>query len=89
MKISSEIDQPLTLGFYMAKKLAASNLAFQALRDSYELKKKINFAWNLKKMAKSVLLKHYVNGNRKNIYNMPQGLPNPAFMQEKVQKGDF
>jgi hypothetical protein len=26
---------------------------------------------------------------RKNINNMPQGLPNPGFMQEKVQKGDF
>ena len=26
---------------------------------------------------------------RKNIHNMPQGLPNPGFMQEKVQKGDF
>ena len=26
---------------------------------------------------------------RKNIYNMSQGLPNPRFMQEKVQKGDF
>ena len=26
---------------------------------------------------------------RKNIYNMPQGPPNPGFMQKKVQKGDF
>ena len=26
---------------------------------------------------------------RKNIHNMPQGLPNPGFMQGKVQKGDF
>ena len=26
---------------------------------------------------------------RKNIHNMPQGPPNPGFMQEKVQKGDF
>ena len=25
----------------------------------------------------------------KNIQNMPQGPPNPGFMQEKVQKGDF
>ena len=24
-----------------------------------------------------------------NIHNMPQGLPNPGFMLEKVQKGDF
>ena len=26
---------------------------------------------------------------RKFFRNMPQGLPNPGFMQEKVQKGDF
>ena len=26
---------------------------------------------------------------RKNIHNTSQGLPNPGFMQEKVQKGDF
>ena len=26
---------------------------------------------------------------RKNIHNMFQGPPNPGFMQEKVQKGDF
>jgi hypothetical protein len=26
---------------------------------------------------------------KKNIHNMSQGLPNPGFMQEKVQKGDF
>ena len=31
----------------------------------------------------------YENSNKKNIHNMPQGLPNPGFMQEKVQKGDF
>ena len=26
---------------------------------------------------------------RKFFHNMSQGLPNPGFMQEKVQKGDF
>ena len=26
---------------------------------------------------------------RKIIHNMSQGPPNPGFMQEKVQKGDF
>ena len=26
---------------------------------------------------------------RKNFHNMSQGPPNPGFMQEKVQKGDF
>ena len=28
-------------------------------------------------------------GIRGNFYNMSQGPPNPGFMQEKVQKGDF
>ena len=36
------------------------------------------FLWSIMKMS-----------IRKNIHNMPQGLPNPGFMQEKVQKGDF
>ena len=26
---------------------------------------------------------------RKNFHNMSQGPPNPGFIQEKVQKGDF
>ena len=26
---------------------------------------------------------------RKNIHNLPHGPPNPGFMHEKVQKGDF
>ena len=26
---------------------------------------------------------------RKNIHNLSQGPPNPGFMYEKVQKGDF
>jgi hypothetical protein len=34
-------------------------------------------------------LKHYENGNNKNIHNLSQVPPNPGFMQEKVQKGDF
>ena len=42
-----------------------------------------------KKLAKSILLKHYQNGNMKNIHNMSQGLPNRGFIQEKAQKGDF
>ena len=28
-------------------------------------------------------------GRRKNIHNFSQGPPNPGFIQEKVQKGDF
>ena len=36
------------------------------------------FFWSIMKMA-----------IRKNIHSMPQGLPNPGFVQEKVQRGDF
>ena len=32
---------------------------------------------------------YYENGSKKNIHNMPLGPPDPGFMQEKVQKGDF
>ena len=28
-------------------------------------------------------------GIRKNTHNLSQGPPNPGFIQEKVQKGDF
>ena len=40
-------------------------------------------------LAKSILLKNYEDGDKKIFCNMSQGLPNPGFMQEKVQKGDF
>ena len=42
-------------------------------------------------LAKSILLKHYENGDKIFFFfrNKTQGLPNPGFMQEKVQKGDF
>ena len=36
------------------------------------------FFWSIMKMA-----------TRKNIHNLSKGPPNPGFMQEKVQKGDF
>ena len=47
----------------------------------HEIKKKFwpkAFFWSIMKM-----------GIRKIFRNMSQGLPNPGFMQEKVQKGDF
>ena len=34
--------------------------------------------WNF--LAKSIFLKHFKNGDKENIYNMSQGLPNPGFM---------
>ena len=36
------------------------------------------FFWSIMKMAIRIFFR-----------NMSQGLPNPGFMQEKVQKGDF
>ena len=47
----------------------------------HEIQKKFwpkAFFWSIMKMA-----------TRKNIHNLSQGPPNPGFMQEKVQKGDF
>ena len=44
---------------------------------------------NLNCLAKSVLWKHYENGNKNFFHNMSQGPSNPGFMQEKVQQGDF
>jgi hypothetical protein len=40
-------------------------------------------------LAKSILLKHYENYNKKNIRNLSQGPPNQGFMQGNVQKGNF
>ena len=33
-------------------------------------------------LAKSILLKHYENGNKNFFCNMSQGPPNPGFMQD-------
>ena len=40
-------------------------------------------------LTKSILLKDYENAFKKKYSYMSQGPPNPGFMQEKVQKGDF
>ena len=46
--------------------------------------------WNLKFFWPKVFFWSIMNMTiRKNIHNMPQDPPNPGFMQEKVQKGDF
>ena len=50
----------------------------------------LNLCIRFKFLARSSLLKHYENGNKKKkIHNMFQVPPNPGFMQEEVQKGDF
>ena len=40
-------------------------------------------------LTKSILLKHYEDGNKKKYSYLSKGPPNPGFMQKKVQKGDF
>ena len=40
-------------------------------------------------LTKSIFLKQYENGDKKIFRIMSQGLPNPGFMQENVQKRDF
>ena len=47
----------------------------------------LNLCMKLETWAKSILLKHYENGNIRKFPNLAQGLPNQGFMQEKVQKG--
>ena len=40
-------------------------------------------------LAKSILLKHFENDNKKKFHKTSKDPPNPGFTQEKVQKGDF
>ena len=47
-------------------------------------------AWNLKFFWPKVFFwSNYENGKKNFFCNMSQDPPNPGFMQEKVQKGDF
>ena len=51
-----------------------------------------NFFSNFMHRFKSAILEKLKNcqmANEQNIHNMPQGPPNPGFMLEKLQKGDF
>ena len=43
-----------------------------------------NFFW-----SKAFFWSFMKMGIRKTVHNLSQGLPNPGFIQEKVQKGDF
>ena len=54
-------------------------------------KKNSNFMLGFKSaiLAKLKNCQNYENGNKKNIHNLSKGPPNPGFLQEKVQKGDF
>ena len=48
------------------------------------------WAWNSKKiLTRSILLKHYGNGNKKFFSQLVPGSAKSRTMQEKVQKGDF
>jgi hypothetical protein len=54
------------------------NGTFEAVHEIW------NFLW-----PKAFFLSIMKMAIRKNFHKMSQGLPNPGFMQEKVQKGDF
>ena len=59
---------------------------FQFLQNgTFEL---VHEIWNFF-LTKSILLKRYENDNTKKNHKTSQGLPNPGFMQEKVQKEGF
>jgi hypothetical protein len=68
----------------MAKKLALKkwkNCQIGTFEPVHEIQKKIwpkDFFWSIMKVPYP-----------KDIRNMSQGPPNPGFIQEKVQKGDF
>ena len=60
-------------------------------KEYFWKKKNSNFMHRFKS-AILEKLKNCQNGKvpfRKNIHKIPQGPPNPGFMQEKVQKEDF
>ena len=54
------------------------NGTFEPVHEIWNFLQPKVFFWSVMKMP-----------IRKNIHNMPQGLPNPGFKQEKVQKGYF
>ena len=62
----------------LAKMKNCQNGTFEPVHEIQKFFWPKAFFWSIMKM-----------GIRKNIHNLSQVLPNPGFMQEKVQKGDF
>ena len=63
---------------HLAKMKNCQNGTFEPVHEIQNFFWPKAFFWSIMKMA-----------IRKFFCNMSQGLPNPGFMQEKVQKGDF
>ena len=62
----------------LAKMKNSQNGTFEPVHEIQKFFWPKLFLWSIMKMA-----------IRKNFHNLSQGPPNPGFMQEKVQKGDF
>ena len=62
----------------LAKLKNCQNGTFEPVHEIQKFFWPKSFFWRIMKM-----------GIRKNIHNLSQGPPNPGFIQEKVQKGDF
>ena len=62
----------------LAKLKNSQNGTFEPVHEIQKFFWPNAFFWSIMKM-----------GIRKNIHNLSKGTPNPGFMQEKVQKGDF
>ena len=62
----------------LAKMKNCQNGTFEPVHEIQNFFRPKAFFWSIMKMA-----------IRKFFHNMSQGLPNPGFMQEKVQKGDL
>ena len=62
----------------LAKMKNCQNGTFEPVHEIQNFFRPKAFFWSIMKMV-----------IRKFFRNMSQGLPNPGFMQEKVQKGDF
>ena len=62
----------------LAKMENCQNGTFEPVHEIWKMFWPKAFFWSIMKMA-----------IRKFFHNISQGLPNPGFMQEKVQKGDF
>ena len=62
----------------MARFIHYLNGTFEPMHEIWSFFSPKTFFWSIMKM-----------GIRKNFHSLSQGPPNPGFIQEKVQKGDF
>ena len=88
-----EISQPSgkvglihTIQKYEQKNIGRSSIPASAFSENPLLNPGIKFDFFWPRAFFRSIVKETI---RKNIHNMSQGPPNPGFMQENVQKGDF